>query len=72
MNVADIVKQYLEQNDLDGLFNEDAECACQRDDLGPCGQIESGCEAGKLAPCDCGDHDWHIVRVESYTEVTGA
>jgi hypothetical protein len=64
MDVTDIIKDYLGKNGFDGLFNEDAECACKADDIAPCGELSASCEAGKLAPCDCGDgHDWHIVRV---------
>ena len=63
MQVIDIVKKYLNENGFDGLFNEDNECACKADDLAPCGEMSDACEAGKLAACNCGDHDWHIERV---------
>ncbi len=59
-----IVRDYLIAHDHDGLFNRDAECACLRDDLAPCGAIGGDCELGQRVPCDCGDHDWHIERKE--------
>ncbi len=60
MTVIKIVEQYLRQNGYDGLYNENGECACKTDGLVPCEQIGDDCCAGYLAPCDCGDHDWHI------------
>lgn len=60
MEVIDIVKDYLEQNGYDGLFNSDNECACEVDDLAPCGEMSDYCRAGFKQACNCGDHDWHI------------
>ena len=60
MTIIEMVEQYLKQNGYDGLFAESAECACKVDDLEPCGNIQSDCHAGYLAPGDCGEHDWHI------------
>jgi hypothetical protein len=62
MNLRDIVKQQLETAGFDGLFNHDAECACDRNDLFPCGEPSPWCEPGYRKPCDCGEHDWHIAR----------
>lgn len=60
MTVLDIVRQYLESNGYDGLYDA-GECACKRDDLAPCGNIGHDCMPGYLSACDCGDeHDWHI------------
>ena len=60
MNVLEIVRQYLESNGYDGLY-DDGECACKRDDLAPCGSIGHDCMPGYLTACDCADeHDWHI------------
>jgi hypothetical protein len=56
-----IVKEFLEENDYDGIFNESEGCACAPDDLFPCGDPQANCEAGWKTACDCGDnHDWHI------------
>lgn len=60
MEVKAIVRLYLTANGFDGLFNGDADCACLTDDLEPCGGMSSQCAAGYKAPCDCGEHDWHI------------
>ena len=46
MTVLEIVKKYLETNGYDGLVAEDRECACETDDLAPCGEIRGDCEAG--------------------------
>jgi len=61
IDVRDILDAYLIANAFDGLFNEDADCACQVGDLAPCGEGFMHCMAGHRKPCDCGDHDWHIV-----------
>lgn len=61
MNVQEIVASYLREHGYDGLFNEEAECACELGDLNACGELGAGCEAGYRVPCTCGDHDWHIV-----------
>jgi len=59
LDVLNIVRKYIEENDFDGLHN-DAECACESPDLAPCGAIGENCTVGYKVPCDCGDHDWHI------------
>lgn len=59
--VVDIVAEYLEANEFDGLYSEDGECACLTHDLAPCGNIGELCQAGYRVSCDCGDHDFHIV-----------
>jgi hypothetical protein len=51
MTTQEIVKQYLEANGFDGLFQE-GECACLLSDLMPCDEIHSDCEAGYRIPCD--------------------
>jgi len=61
MTVKEIVRQYLVAHGLDGLAYD--ECGCRVDDLMPCDTPCDACEVGKLGPCDCGDHDWHIVPV---------
>jgi len=58
-NVAQIVKAYLVEHGYDGIYAED-ECACLIDDLMPCGEPCDRCIAGYKAPCDCGDHEYHI------------
>jgi hypothetical protein len=59
-DVHDIVEFYLAEQKLDGLMNEDRECACDLADLAPCGDMQSSCIAGTKTLCDCGDHDFHI------------
>ena len=59
-SVFEIVWQYLEDNDYDGLYNPNDDCACSKDDLEPCSQMSSECTCGYTQPCDCGDHDYHI------------
>lgn len=68
MNIREMVRQYLEANQFDGLYNA-GECACKKDDLFPCGDPHMAyCKPGYLAPCPqdgtdaCGEHDWHIAE----------
>lgn len=58
-DVTEMVRQFLIASDFDGLYSV-GECACLKDDLAPCGEIKDDCRAGYKAPCDCGDHDWHV------------
>jgi hypothetical protein len=62
--VGEIIKDWLRANDFDGLFNGWMECACNLDDMYPCGEPQENCEAGWMTPCDgsCefGNCDWHI------------
>lgn len=60
MNVAAIVNVYLKDNDFDGLWNPDGECACLVDAIAPCGDMSEKCEAGWKHRCHCGEHDYHI------------
>ncbi len=46
MEVLDIVKKYLESNNLDGLYSSEGECACKLSDLQPCGENFSNCSPG--------------------------
>jgi hypothetical protein len=67
--VIQIVKAHLEANGFDGLFSS-GNCACKKDDLAPCGEIQGDCEAGHLSKCDCDEgHDFHI---EPEAKVTGS
>jgi hypothetical protein len=60
MDVGRIVAEYLEAHGYDGLWNPDGECACLTNDIGACEQIYHECQAGWMAPCTCGEHDFHI------------
>lgn len=42
----EIIKQYLIDNDFDGLVNEPIECGCELSDLQPCGFDFSQCKPG--------------------------
>ena len=68
ISVYEIVKAYINNNGYDGLFNADGECACEKDDLDPCGEMSGECYAGYKFPCDCGDHDYHIGSWEEKIE----
>ncbi len=59
-----VVCNFFEWNNpegYDGLFNSAGECACHKEDLEPCGEMTTDCALGFQIPCDCGDHDYHIV-----------
>lgn len=69
MNALDLLKAALRDRGFDGLFNEYGECACELNDLNPCGECYSHCIAGYKQPCDCGeDHDFHISATKSEGE----
>lgn len=61
VSVFEIVKGYLIVNKYDGLYHEDGDCACEVQELAPCGEISVDCRAGYKTKCTCGDHDFHIV-----------
>jgi len=75
MTVIEIVREYLEKNGFDGLFNEQGECACELNDLAPCGEIGVDCEAGYKVDCDpetCpmdGNCTFHIIPGKPVKEV---
>lgn len=60
INVEIILMRWLQANRFEGLSNADEGCACETSDLAPCDGIQLACRPGHKAPCDCGDHDWHI------------
>ena len=60
--VIDMVMAALRAGGFDGLVHECSECACELDDLAPCGEMGESCMAGWKHPCDCDErHDWHIM-----------
>jgi hypothetical protein len=70
MDVIDIVAEYLCTHGYDGLHRDG--CACATDVcLAECGQIHGDCEPGYAAPCDCGDHDFHIVSEKPTPQSAG-
>lgn len=50
MTVKEIVSQCLVDRGFDGLYNDNGECGCLRDDLAPCGEMSELCEAGYRHP----------------------
>lgn len=63
MDVREIIKKYLVDNEYDGLVNEDGECGCQVGDLFPCGDPSPFCEAGhKLILEPPGHPDYFVIK----------
>ncbi len=62
--VNDILVEYLEENDFDGLVNPDNNCGCTLDDLNCCDECCFEClPAYKVKPTDefideNGESDW--------------
>ena len=63
--LVDMVREWLERNDYEGLFNPEC-CACELSDLMPCDEPNfRECEPGYKTECpdDCGEGClWHIAR----------
>lgn len=68
MDCKEIIRGFLLISKFDGLFNANAGCGCEIDDLIPCDGECASCEPGYKVPCDgidcdCGtDTGWHIAR----------
>ena len=58
MTVKEIVREYLEENGFDGLYNV-GECGCQNKDLMPCEEGSECCIAGHFI--DNGLKDWDFI-----------
>ena len=67
MTAKEILAEGLRGNGLDGLFCEDAECGCLLDDLAPCGDDCTRCEAGHRHDRPAGsdsEYPWIVSRLE--------
>lgn len=64
MELSQIVEDWLKSNGYDGLFNADVHCGCKLDDLMPCGEPTSDCQAGYLVnnPGCSEGCNWHIQK----------
>lgn len=60
MNVKKIVEMYLFANGYDGLYKDELECGCTKDDLMPCDCNFDTCEPGYKVLQD--DGDWLIKK----------
>ncbi|MFZ5986364.1 MAG: hypothetical protein ACOYWZ_04450 [Bacillota bacterium] len=61
MTTFEIVKEYLEKNGYDGLYNGD--CGCNLDDFMPCEGFSSECSAGYYQDCQqCDEKDCPIKK----------
>lgn len=61
--VKEMVENFLKSNGYNGLVHGSYDCACGLEDLMFCDDLGDGnCIAGYKAPCDCGEHDFHIVE----------
>ena len=61
LTLRQLVVAALAAQGCDGLYNEAGECSCLADDLAPCGHPNLDCAPGYRVPCDCGEHDFHVV-----------
>ena len=64
IDVEGIVKEYVEKNGYDGLWNEDGECGCEISNLVPCGEICSNCKPGFKKYCKDCDNDECNLRAD--------
>lgn len=58
LRVIDMVKFYLKQEQFDGLYSDDGECACELADLAPCDNMGEFCRAGYRYWCEDNDCQW--------------
>ena len=58
----EIVRSYLKRYGYSGLYNPQANCGCEIDDLVPCGENFESCIPGYKYKCNCTkeEHYWHI------------
>ena len=63
MSVLEIVKKYLEAEGFDGLYHQFG-CACEKNDLAPCGNFGPDCEPGYKTACRCGEGCDFDIRAE--------
>lgn len=64
--VEDLLNDFFDKHpEYQGLYNPDDDCACGPDDFIPCSSDPLNCCFGVQVPCDCGDHDFHIVDPDS-------
>jgi len=66
MHVKELVEQWLRLSGYDGLWNAAGECACDLEDLIPCGEDFANCTPGFKMPCPpgCAEHNFHIGSLE--------
>jgi hypothetical protein len=58
MNVKEIIKKYLEENEYDGLYYNDGEsCGCYIDELMPCDSVSPNCVPGYRGADPSGEFD---------------
>lgn len=65
-SVIEIIQEYLKAHGFDGLCNDD--CGCGARDLSPGNCLTDDCQAAYEVPCDCGDHDCHMVTTRPKEE----
>ena len=68
--VAQIVREYLDVNGYDGLYNVDGECGCTKDDLAPCCEMSDECIAGYLLPLSDGSEYAFVIGSRSALAAT--
>ena len=71
-DVRDIVEWFIETAGYDGLSEEYGECACEKGDLAPCGELNGSCIAGykhEGCPSECNEgHEYHIMAGRAVEE----
>jgi len=67
--VGDLLRDFFDTHpEYNGIYNPHGDCACTVNDLFPCGVDASCCRFGVEVPCDCGDHDSHVVDPDSINQ----
>jgi hypothetical protein len=62
MTARDVLEQFFAANpEYDGLVEPHGECGCKRGKIAPCSSPWDRCVLGHVVPCDCGNHDYHVM-----------
>jgi len=64
MNVREILKKHLKENNYDGLCNPDAQCGCGVDDIALCDWLNpDDCESAYKNVCkECGNEIFALTK----------
>lgn len=67
MDIEDVVKEYMLNNNFTGLYNPSMECGCRFSDLAPCDGFQKECAFGLVNWCKfCAGEEVCDVNTDDY------